>query len=110
MAKKYYKDKNRHGGNNVTKGGEVMRTRFLIVFVFHLLSVSLVLFPKQFKGPVLMTVNNLIPVTVLDVIAAIFVLAGSVFLYVSLFKFLKSQPKCVEDSDAVSDLPAEQGR
>lgn len=85
-----------------------MRVRFLGIFVFHLISVSLVLFPKQFKGPELTVINNLLPITVLDVVAAGLVLIGSVFLYMTLFKFLKSQPKIAESSENVAK-PVEQG-
>lgn len=79
-----------------------MRLRFLGTFVFHLISVSLVLFPKQLKGPVLTVVNDMIPITVLDVVAAILILAGSVFLYMTLFKFLKSQTKCAASTENVA--------
>lgn len=86
-----------------------MRARFLGTFVFHLVSVSLVLFPSKLKGPVLMTINNMLPVAVLDVVAAILILAGSVFLYMSLFKFLKSQPKYAGSPENITEGPAGQG-
>jgi len=86
-----------------------MRQRFLLTFLFHLASVSLVLFPKQLKGPVITVIGDMVPVTFLDMMAAFLVLAGSVFLYMTLFKFLKSQPKCAESTENITELPAEHG-
>ncbi len=87
-----------------------MKIRFLFIFLFHMISVTLVLFPKQFKGPVITVINNTIPITIMDTVAVILVLAGSVVLFLTLFKFLKSQPKFVENTQKIADQPAEKAR
>ncbi len=65
-----------------------MRERFIFIFLFHLLAISLLLVPDQFQGPVVTAVFD-VPLRVMDTVAVGLTLAGSVFLYFSLFIYLK---------------------
>jgi len=65
-----------------------MRERFIFIFLFHLLAISMLLVPDTFQGPVVTAVFD-VSLRVMDAAAVFLTLAGSVFLYISLFAYLK---------------------
>lgn len=69
-----------------------MRERFILTFLFHLVALSMVIFPNAIKGPVIMIISS-IPIRVLDVVAFVLIVCGSIYLYYTLFKFLAQEQK-----------------
>ncbi|KNZ68601.1 hypothetical protein Tfer_2853 [Thermincola ferriacetica] len=67
-----------------------MRERFILVFIFHLFSLSLVLLPKNIKGPALFVFSS-VPIRFLDLVAFLLIVGGSIYLYSMLFKYLLKQ-------------------
>ncbi len=82
-----------------------MQKRLICTFLFHLFGLSLLLIPNRFQGPVVAVVSD-IGFRVIDVLAIILMMAGSVYLYSSLYLCLKSQRRMAEqcrcpDNDTV---------
>lgn len=69
-----------------------MLGRVILTFLFHMFGLALLLIPNQYQGPVVTAVLN-VRLRVLDTVAIIMIFAGSVFLYTSLFIYLRSMVK-----------------
>ncbi|GAB4268097.1 hypothetical protein [Thermincola ferriacetica] len=78
-----------------------MRERFILVFLFHVFSLSLVLLPKNIKGPALFVLSS-VPVRVLDLIAFLLIAGGSIYLYLMLFKYLLRQQQKTHKKEKVN--------
>ncbi len=67
-----------------------MQERFILTFLFHLFSLSLLLIPNRFQGPVVIEAFGT-NFRVLDLTSVVLIIAGSVFLYASVYRFLRTQ-------------------
>jgi len=84
-----------------------MRERFIFIFLFHLLAISMLLFPDQYQGPVVTAVFD-VPLRVMDTAAVGLTLAGSIFLYFSLFAYLRLHLKENEQASPDNSLDKEE--
>jgi len=69
-----------------------MQERFILTFLFHLFGLSLLLIPNRFQGPVVVEGFGA-RFRVMDVVSIILIVVGSIFLYVSIYFFLRTQVK-----------------
>jgi uncharacterized protein YjeT (DUF2065 family) len=67
-----------------------MKKKLLGAFLFHLAGIILLLLPNQYQGPVVTAFFN-IPFRALDTTGIILILAGTVYIFTSLFLCLREQ-------------------
>ncbi|ADG83192.1 hypothetical protein TherJR_2352 [Thermincola potens JR] len=77
-----------------------MRERFILVFIFHLFFLSLVLLPKNIKGPVLFVFSS-VPIRFLDLVTFLLIVGGSIYLYSMLFRYLLKQQQKTHEREKV---------